>query len=115
MMGILFSHEIQNTSRHIDLIAPTFKIALYTVICASVFLSLLISALLVTVVALLITVNPDLVEERKRFVTPTLRALLKVMSMLVGSLSKGAAPTRVGERLEGSSTTVPRKEIMYRG
>lgn len=114
-MGIPFSHEVHNASRQIDLIAPIIKIALWTIICVSLILSLLISTLLITVVALLITVNPDLVEERKRFVTPILRALLKVPSMPVEFSSVGVASTREGERLEESSIAVPEKKIMYRG
>jgi hypothetical protein len=113
-MGVPFSHEVQNASHHIDTIAPIVKIALWTIICVSVILSLLIGTLLIAVVALLITVNPDLAEERKRLVTPVLRAWLKVPSMLVGISSIGAAPTREGERSEWSPTAVPEKKTKYR-
>jgi hypothetical protein len=84
-MGVPFSHEVQKASQHIDHIAPTVKIALWTIICVSVILSILIATLLIAVIALLITVNPDLVEERKMLVTPALRAWLKLPSALVGS------------------------------
>jgi hypothetical protein len=57
-----------------------------SIICVSVILSLLISTLLIVVVALLITVNPDLVEELKRLVILVLRAWLKMPSIASGNL-----------------------------
>ncbi|KAH8793756.1 hypothetical protein F5882DRAFT_516146 [Hyaloscypha sp. PMI_1271] len=96
-MGVPFSHEVQKASEYIDNIAPTIvttlrnidttvpyvKFALVANILVSIILTILIVTLLIAVIALLITVNPDLAEERKRLVTPVLRAWLNVPSMLV--------------------------------
>ncbi|KAH7407178.1 hypothetical protein BKA64DRAFT_705588 [Cadophora sp. MPI-SDFR-AT-0126] len=101
-MGVPFSHEVQNASHHIDTIAPILRIALWTIICVSVILLFLISLIAVAFIALLITVNPDLVEERKRLVTPVLRACLQVPSMLP-----------VAKRSEQSPTVVPAKKTQY--
>ena len=98
-MGLPFLHEVQSASQHIDTIAPILRIALWTVICVSVILLFLIS---VAIIALLITVNPDLVEERKRFVTPVLRACLKVPSLLLEA-----------KRSEQSPTVVPAKKVKH--
>ena len=112
-MGVLFSHEVKNVSHHIDIIAPIIKTALRTITFVAIILSLLISTLLVAIVALLITVNPDMVEERKRLVTPALKACLKVPNMLVGISTIGGAPTREGEKPERSPTVVPENSIKY--
>src|SRR5450756_2119647 len=97
-MGVPFSHEVQKASEHIDNIAPTVtaalrnidsivpyvKFALVASILASIVLSILIGTLLIAVIALLITVNPDLEEERKRLITPVLRKWLNMPTTLVG-------------------------------
>jgi hypothetical protein len=58
--------------------------ALSAITWASIVLSFLIGALLLAVIALLITVNPDLEQERKLLVTPLLRVCLKVPRVLLG-------------------------------
>jgi hypothetical protein len=77
-MGVPFSHEILKAFHHVDTIAPIVKVAFWTLIFVSILPLVLIGSLLIAVVALLITVNPDLVEERKALVTPVLRVWLKV-------------------------------------
>ena len=120
-MGVPFSHEVQKASEHIDNIAPTVvtalrnidtivpyvKFALVASILASIILSILIVTLLIAVIALLITVNPDLAEERKRLVTPALKSWLKVPSMLVGN--SPAAPTGESETAERRLTGILEK------
>jgi len=92
-MGIPFSHEdVQKVHRHIGTITSAVKFA-----CIIHVISFCI--LLVVVIALLISVNPDLAEERKALVTPLLRACLKVPRLLVGG-SEGAPMPRRGERLD---------------
>jgi uncharacterized membrane protein YbhN (UPF0104 family) len=120
-MGVPFSHEVQKASEHIDNIAPTVVTALHNIdtivpyvkfalvasVLASIILSILIVGLLIAIIALLITVNPDLAEERKRLVTPALRAWLKVSSMLVGN--SPATPTGESETAERRPTGILEK------
>lgn len=86
-MGLPFSHEVQKASAHIDSTVPYVKFALVAVVLASIIVPILIGTLLVAVLALLITVNPDLIAERQRLVTPVLKAWFKVPVMLVGNPS----------------------------
>ncbi|PMD14132.1 hypothetical protein NA56DRAFT_755037 [Hyaloscypha hepaticicola] len=99
-MGVPFSHEIQRASEHIDATVPTVKIALWTLTFVSISLLILIGALLLAVIGLLITVNPDLERERKALVTPVLRGLLTAPRLLVGASPESAAPRREFERSE---------------
>jgi hypothetical protein len=114
-MGVPFSHEVQKASEHIDNIAPTVvtairnidttipyvKFALVANILASIIFSILIVTLLIAVIALLITVKPDLAEERKRLVTPVLRAWLKVPSVLMrNSPATPTGESETGERCQ---------------
>lgn len=104
-MGLPYSHEIQRASEHIDAIVPTVKIALWTLTFVSISLLILIGALLLAVIGLLITVNPDLERERKALVTPVLRGWLTAPRLLVGALPASAASRREVER---SERTAPR-------
>lgn len=104
-MGIPYSHQIQKASEHIDAIVPIVKIALWTLTFVSISLLILIGALLLAVIALLITVNPNLERERKALVTPILRGWLTGPRLLVGALPASVAPRRVVERFE---RTAPR-------
>ena len=113
-MGIPFSHEIQKASEHVDNIAPTVinalrnvddvvpyvKSALWAIGWASIILPVLIGALLLAVIALLITVNPDLEQERKQLVTPLLRLCLKVPQALIGVSAAETVPGREREQPE---------------
>jgi hypothetical protein len=93
-MGLPFLHEVQKASEHIENIAPTVKSALWAITWASIILPILIGALLLAVVALLITVNPDLEQERKAFVTPLLRICLKAPRALLAISSAEARKSR---------------------
>jgi hypothetical protein len=99
-MGVPYSHEIQKASDHIDAIMPTVKIALWILNFVSISLLILIGALFLAVIALLITVNPDLERERKALVTPVLRGWLTVPRLLVGASPAAAAPRGEFERSE---------------
>jgi hypothetical protein len=111
IMGVPFSHEVQRASHHIDSIAPLAKIALITLTLASVIITILLVAILYALVALMITVNPDLVEERKRLVTPFFKAWLKVPAMLVGIPS---ADTAIMQTERSHQRDGYRKDTQYR-
>jgi hypothetical protein len=98
-MGVPFSAEVQKASHHIDTITPILKSALFAIKFACIIHVILFCILLVAVIALLISVNPDLAEERKELVTPVLRACLKVPRLLVGRSEGAPTPSR-GERLD---------------
>lgn len=93
------SHDIDTASRHIDTITPILKSTLFAIKFACIIHVISFCILLVAVIALLISVNPDLAEERKALVTPVLRACLKVPRLLVGG-SEGAPMSSRGERLD---------------
>ncbi|KAE9365287.1 hypothetical protein N431DRAFT_98401 [Stipitochalara longipes BDJ] len=117
-MGVPFSHEIQKASEHIDNIAPTVitalrnvdtvvpyvENALWAITWASIILPFLIGALLLAVIALLITVNPDLEQERKLLVTPLLRICLKMPRVLLGISAAEATTRREREQPERGPT-----------
>jgi hypothetical protein len=65
-MGVPYSQEVKTA---VDL-AADLKFA---VTCFIIILTIFLSFIVVAVIALLITVNPDLVEERKALVTPVLK------------------------------------------
>lgn len=82
-MGIPFSHEVKTAVNLATDLATELKshatTALYALIFISVIHTFLLAIFLLAVIALLVTVNPDLVEERKAFVTPVVRWLLLPM------------------------------------
>lgn len=101
-MGTPFSREVhevvghvQKASSHLDSIAPITRYALYAIILVSITVPILLWMLLLAVTALLISVNADLVEERKRLVTPRLRWWLKVLVMVVGRREEEGAMREV--------------------
>ncbi|PMD30798.1 hypothetical protein L207DRAFT_519908 [Hyaloscypha variabilis F] len=106
-MGMPFSREVQKASQHVENIAPYAVSALSAITWASIVLSFLIGALLLAVIALLITVNPDLEQERKLLVTPLLRVCLKVPRVLLGIT---AAETTTGRERE-QPERVPTKDV----
>lgn len=112
-MGVPFSHEIQKASQHIDNLAPTINLALWTIIWVSIIISFLIGALLLAVTAVLITVNPDLAEERRLLVTPVLKAWLKVPLTLAGRPGE-ARLRKENDRLERVATGSFEKKTKHR-
>lgn len=113
-MNVPFYHEIRSASQHIDAIAPLIKTALLTITFVAILLAVLISALLIAVIALLITVNPDLAEERQKIVTPLLRGWLKVPKFLMGLLLGGGASKGKGPMDTGSSVAASEKRDRHR-
>jgi len=81
-MGVLFSREIHATFDHINATVPYLRFTLWIIILTLIICTVLFTGILVAIVALLISVNPDLSEERKTYVTPFLQALLRVPSKL---------------------------------
>lgn len=75
-MGVPFSQEVKLA---VDLAAELKShatVALYAIVLVSMIHTILLSIFLIAVIALLITVNPDLAEERRAFVTPAVRWIL---------------------------------------
>ncbi|CZR68966.1 uncharacterized protein PAC_18867 [Phialocephala subalpina] len=76
-MGVPFSQEVKTAVDVATDLATDLKshatTALYALILISVIHTFLLAIFLLAIIALLITVNPDLVEERKAFVTPVVR------------------------------------------
>jgi hypothetical protein len=113
-MGVPFSREVQKASLHIDNIAPTVNLALWTIIWVSIIISFLIGALLIAITALLVTVNPDLAEERRFLVTPVLKVLLKIPLALV-ERPAGTGLRREDDKSERSATGYVENKAKYRG
>jgi hypothetical protein len=95
-MGVPFSHEVQKASHHIDTITPILKSTLFAIKSACIIHMILFCIFLVAVIALLISVNPDLAQERKALVTPLLRLLVR---LLVGR-SEGVPEPHGDEKLD---------------
>jgi hypothetical protein len=109
-MGVPFSQEVRNAVDHAaDLksaaiyftrtavdIAADLK---FVVICFTIIHAISLGFILLAVIALLITVNPDLVEERKALVTPVLKGGLRVLKRIIS-----------GRRILVGTTETPREE-----
>jgi cadmium resistance protein CadD (predicted permease) len=91
-MGVPYSQEVKTA---VDL-AADLKFA---VTCFIIILTIFLSFIVVAVIALLITVNQDLVEERKALVTPVLKLGLW-----------GLTPIILGRRTFVGTTEEPREE-----
>jgi len=91
-MGAPYSKEVKAAVDH----AAEFKFA---VIFVSIALTIFLCFITVAVIALLITVNPDLVEERKELVTPVLKLGLWCLTLIIW-----------GTRTFVESTEMPREE-----
>ncbi|KAE8445356.1 hypothetical protein EG329_013478 [Mollisiaceae sp. DMI_Dod_QoI] len=99
-MGVPFSQEIKTA---LDLAAdlkPYAIYTLYTIIFITVLNTILLGVLVVAVIGLLISVNPDLAEERKTIVTPILKWWLLPMLGWRNVFAK-RTETAAGERRRG--------------
>ncbi|KAH8906463.1 hypothetical protein BR93DRAFT_969655 [Coniochaeta sp. PMI_546] len=91
-MGVPYSKQIELA---FDQVGPFLQTAKYTffLLCAfqvlaTLFLGFILSLILIALLALLITVNPDLDTERRAIVTP----MMKGMTMWLGPLSGTSDP-----------------------
>lgn len=75
-MGVPYSQEVKTAVDLASDLKGHATIAIYAIVVVSVIHTFLLSIFLAAVLGLLITVNPDLAEERKAFVTPVLRWIL---------------------------------------
>lgn len=75
-MGIPYSQEVKAAVDLASELKGHATLAIYAVVVVSAIHTILLAVFLVAVIALLITVNPDLDEERKAFVTPVVRWML---------------------------------------
>jgi hypothetical protein len=79
-MGVPFSSEVKTAVDLATELAADLKshatTALYALVFIAVIHTFLLGVFLIAIIGLLITVNPDLVEERKAFVTPGVKLLL---------------------------------------
>jgi hypothetical protein len=105
-MGIPYSRELDATFRHVNtaseqvtpLVAQGFKILktarsiVLVLACIQVFTFALLLFILIALLALLVTMNPDLAEERRKYVTPTVRILTQKMGLITWA---GGATTRL--------------------
>jgi len=78
-MGVLFSSEVKTAVDLATDLAAELRshaiTALYALIFIATIFTFLLNFFVLAVIGLLITINPDLAEERKAFVTPVVRFL----------------------------------------
>ncbi|KUJ10958.1 uncharacterized protein LY89DRAFT_739931 [Mollisia scopiformis] len=79
-MGVPFSQEVKTAVDLASDLATDLRshatVVLYAVVIVSVIHTVLLSLFLLAVIGLIVSVNPDLAEERKAFVTPAVRWIL---------------------------------------
>jgi hypothetical protein len=108
-MGVPYSQEVKTAVDLASDLKSHATIAIYAIVVVSVIHTILLSIFLIAVLGLLITVNPDLAEERKAFVTPVLKWILLPIrgwqAVFGRSLETSARERRRGEGLESESRT----------
>ena len=90
-MGIPYSKDLVAAAS--EVLKPT-KYILSLLACIQVLIVLLLTLILLALVGLMVTLNPDLKEERRRFVTPMARWLIGWVE--VGRGGVGAARRSTG-------------------
>jgi hypothetical protein len=84
-MGVPFSKEIGASLRHVEGALEHAKfISVIAVLCIAA-ITVLMGLIFIALIALLISVNPDLAEERELLVTPIVRWTLKLAVMATRS------------------------------
>jgi hypothetical protein len=80
-MAFLFSKEIEMGQTLLQTVLQTTKIVGLVLFSLQVITAVLLSLLLIAIIALIITVNPGLVEEREALVTPAIKMLVRPLKI----------------------------------